>query len=226
MQDEEAEHAHHLLHGHVRVIEEGAVLVEGEFIDEPAAGRDRILRDPRPPIHLNRDLKAVPVHGGRLGQAILNDDTHPISLVHFDRGSGHATVVAPDVADLAWQELPFHHLGHEVENLDAVFYAPGELGDVRCLDREEGCAVGPTREWGGLSPSLTCGLLPLVLVLGALGARDVTGTKQCRRCEGPAEKVSPTPIHILHTPLLNLCSMRDAYAPRTSTLRLHDTGCA
>ena len=68
--------------------------------------------------------------------------------------------------------------------------------------------------------------LPLVLVLGTLGARDVTGTKQCRRCEGPAEKVSSTPIHILHTPLLNLRSMRDAYAPRTSTLRLHDPGCA
>jgi hypothetical protein len=38
MHDEAAEHADHLLHRHVRVVEEGAALVDVELVDEAAAG--------------------------------------------------------------------------------------------------------------------------------------------------------------------------------------------
>src|SRR6266850_7326245 len=47
MHDERADHAHHFLHRHVRVVEIGAFLVKREFIDKSAAGRNRILTTSR-----------------------------------------------------------------------------------------------------------------------------------------------------------------------------------
>ena len=46
MHDEAAEHPDHLLHGHVRVVEEGAALVDVELVDEAAAGNNGLLQMP------------------------------------------------------------------------------------------------------------------------------------------------------------------------------------
>ena len=67
MHDEAAEHADHLLHGHVRVVEEGSALMDMELVDEAAAGgrpaaRCRAGRRSAP------IFKAVPVDGGRSGR--------------------------------------------------------------------------------------------------------------------------------------------------------------
>jgi hypothetical protein len=59
--DEEADEAH-LLHRHVRVVEERAVLLQRELVHETAARRDRILRDAGHAIHVVGDLEAVPMH--------------------------------------------------------------------------------------------------------------------------------------------------------------------
>ena len=40
MHDEAAEHAHHFLHGHVRVIKECSVLAQSELVHEAVAGHD------------------------------------------------------------------------------------------------------------------------------------------------------------------------------------------
>src|SRR5713226_7345211 len=54
--DERADHAYHFLHRHVRVIEVGAFLVEGELVDESDARTAGILAPSRGGIHLGRNL--------------------------------------------------------------------------------------------------------------------------------------------------------------------------
>ena len=39
MHDERADHAHHFLHGHVRVVEKSSFLVQRELVDVASAGR-------------------------------------------------------------------------------------------------------------------------------------------------------------------------------------------
>ena len=80
MNDEEPDHAHHLLHRHVRVVEERAVLVERELVGKCAARRDRILRNTRHAIHLVRNLEAMPVHRERFGQSIRDDEADTVTL--------------------------------------------------------------------------------------------------------------------------------------------------
>ena len=97
MDDEQTNHPHHFLHRHVRVIEERAVLPEREFVDELAARRNRILGNARHAIHFDRDLEAVPVHGGDLGQAVFDDEARPFPLADLDRRPRHAAVESPGV---------------------------------------------------------------------------------------------------------------------------------
>ena len=75
--DEEADQAHHLLHRHVRVIEERAVLLQRELVDESAARRNRILRDPRHAVHL--------VGISRPCQCIENGSGSPFSTLRRTR---------------------------------------------------------------------------------------------------------------------------------------------
>ena len=58
MHDEAAEHADHLLHGHVGVVEVGALLVDVELVDEAAAGRDGLLADAGLAVVADRDLRS------------------------------------------------------------------------------------------------------------------------------------------------------------------------
>ena len=101
MHDERADHAHHFLHGHVRVIEERAFLVQREFVSESAAGRNRFLGNAWRAVHIKGNFEAVPVHRSGLGQVVIDDDAHAIALVHLNRGAGRSAVVTPEVHDLA-----------------------------------------------------------------------------------------------------------------------------
>ena len=80
MHDERADHAHHFLHGHVRVIEVGAFLLQSEFVDETAAGEDRVLREAGAAVHGEGDIETVPVHGGGLGEVVVHDDADAVAL--------------------------------------------------------------------------------------------------------------------------------------------------
>src|SRR3954453_8508112 len=92
MHDEGAQHAHHFLHGHVRVVEIRSDLVKSEFVDEPAPWRNRILADSWTSIHVVRDLQAMPVHRGRLGQMIVQNDAHTTPLRDLNRGARRPSV--------------------------------------------------------------------------------------------------------------------------------------
>ena len=83
--------------GDVGVVEERAVLVEVEFVDECLAGRDEVLHEPGNSVLADRDLQAVPVDRRGLGQAVLDDDPHPVALVDLDHRAGHRSVETPDV---------------------------------------------------------------------------------------------------------------------------------
>ena len=85
MDDEEPEHPDHLLHGAVRVVEERAVLPQGELVGEAPARFDLGLADAGHAVHLDGHLEAVPVHGGGLGEAVLEQDADAIALHDLDR---------------------------------------------------------------------------------------------------------------------------------------------
>src|SRR6266849_6684587 len=97
MDDEAAEHPHHFLHGHVRVIEEGAVLVQRKLVNEALAGHNRFLSDAGYAVHLNREFEPVPVNTGGLGQMILEDDADAIAFICLDGRSRGASIEAPEI---------------------------------------------------------------------------------------------------------------------------------
>ena len=149
MNDEHADHAHHLLHRHVRVVEEGAMLVQRELVYEPAPGQDRVLCHAGHAVHRDGHLEAMPVRGEDLRQVVLDDEADPVSLVHLDRRAGHAPVEAPGVADARRahvgrrHELGPNRLRDNVEGLDSVFHAPRHLRHIRRLDRNNPAARLP-----------------------------------------------------------------------------------
>src|SRR5882762_1841689 len=131
MHDERADHPHHFLHRHVRVVEISAFLVEREFIDKAATGRDRVLTRTGRSVHLARDFEAVPVHRRRFGKMVVHDDPNVIALVHLDRRPRSAPVVTPEVNDSPWKYLLFYRLSDEMEFLDVSVHAPRKLRNVR-----------------------------------------------------------------------------------------------
>src|SRR5712691_6230422 len=118
MHNERADHAHHFLHRHMRVIEVSAFLVESELIDELAARSDRVLARAGRPIHVIRDLEAVPVHRRWFRKVVIYDDPDAITLIHLNCRSWSAAVVTPQVYNPAWEYLLFDRFGDEMKNFD------------------------------------------------------------------------------------------------------------
>ena len=83
MDDEHPQHAHHLLHGEMRMVEKRAVLVQGPFVNKLAARRHRILPQPHAAVHLHRHLETMPMDRRHLGQFVLEDHPYAIALVHL-----------------------------------------------------------------------------------------------------------------------------------------------
>src|SRR5262249_32312379 len=153
MHDKAAEHADHLLHRHVRVIEEGAVLAQRELIDEAFAGHHGLLPDAGDAVHLYGKLDAVPVYARRLGEMILEDDADLVAFVGLDGGTWRASVEPPEIERAAGDYRLLHGLSGEVEDFDAVVECEGQVGDVRRDDwqrlrlrprdaGDRGCACG------------------------------------------------------------------------------------
>src|SRR5713226_7845560 len=111
MHDERADHAHHFLHRHVRMVEISAFLVEREFIDKATTGGHRILTRTRRTVHPVRDFETMPMHGCRFWEVIVHDDPNAITLIHLNRWPWSTTVVTPEVNDPAWENLLFDRLG-------------------------------------------------------------------------------------------------------------------
>ncbi len=143
VRDPKTHHAHGELHHlvGVRVVHKGARAARLEFIDEGFAGPDRGLVDSRHPVHARRQALAVPVDGGGLGQAVADENAHPVALYHFDGGARALAVVAPHVDDETGRHLAHHRLGHEVKFLHPVAHPKGQRPAV---ERNH----GPIRQTG------------------------------------------------------------------------------
>src|SRR5579859_1161341 len=97
MRDEEAEEAHHFLHGAVRVVEKRAFLMNGEFVDVCFTGRDGLLADPGNAVLRDRNFKAVPVQGSGFGEMVFEDDADAVALMDLNGRAGAGAVVSPGV---------------------------------------------------------------------------------------------------------------------------------
>jgi len=144
MHDEGANHAHHFLHRHVRVVEERACLMQRKFVYETSSRRDRILAAPRRPVHVHRDLKSVPVHRGGLREMVLEDDSHVIALGHLDGWARGAAVVSPQADGFAGNQFLRNWFSNETKLLRAIDHAPGELRDVGRFHGNRHAAVSRT----------------------------------------------------------------------------------
>ena len=137
MHDEGAEHAGELLHGHVRVVEEGAFLVDDEVVRKALAGADRLLADAGHAVVADGIFEAVPVHGGRLGQLVLEDDADLVALRDLDGGAGRGAVIAPDVDGLVRRDLLLEDVRDEAEDLGVSVHLKRQITDV-CGDDRRG----------------------------------------------------------------------------------------
>src|SRR5216683_6868552 len=133
--DERTDHPHHFLHRHVRVVEVGAFLVEGELVDESAAGCDGILARPRRSVHVIRYVETVPVHRRCFGKVVIHNDANAIAPGNLNGWPRSAAVVTPKIDDSARDNFLLHWLGNEMEFLYIPVHAPRQVGDVRRLDK-------------------------------------------------------------------------------------------
>ena len=139
MHDEAAKHADHLLHGHVRVVEERSALVNMELVDEAAAGKHGLLRDAGLAVVADLIFKAVPVNRTWLGKMVVEDDADVVALIDLNGGPGRRAIEAPEVERPVGQNRSLHWLGDEVEDLGAVVEREGEIGDIGSGDGDIAC---------------------------------------------------------------------------------------
>src|SRR5687767_10975799 len=106
MNNEEADHAHHLLHGHMGVIEERAVLMNRVLICESSSWLDEGLANKRNAVHIQRHFQTMPMYSCGFWQLVLKNESHTVAFIHFDCRTGNATVVSPAVH--------FFHTGNQL----------------------------------------------------------------------------------------------------------------
>src|ERR1700735_1120868 len=187
--DERADHAHHFLHRHVRVIEISTLLLEREFVDKSATGRDGVLTRTGCSVHLVRDFEAVPMHRCRFGKVVVHDDPNAVTLVHLNRRPRSAAVVTPEVNRAARKYRLFNRLGDEMKFFYVSIHAPRKLQYI-----------------GRLHPNdLT--VAALLSVAGVLHVHVDARSVQVRRCKqarcgrqtgAQAKSISPEITSIFH----------------------------
>ncbi len=175
MHDEAAQHAGHLLHCEMRVIEEGSGLVNVEFVDKSSARLDRVLADARHAVHIDRNFKAMPVHRGRFGQVVVDDNAHAVALIYLNGWPGCGAVVSPQIEGFVRQDRLLHRLCDEVKDLDAVVHDEGQVSDIGGDDRH----VESSRRAGAaisLSYSIAVPLCGVELCAGEKTRADAHGS--------------------------------------------------
>ena len=122
MDDEQSHHAdrhlHHLVG--VRVVHVGAVLLQRERVLVGFAWLDVRLGQATDAVHAGRQVDAMPVDRGVLGQPVGHVDAHAIAFEDLDRRARGAAVVAPALRPRARRELVLDLLGDQMEHLDAI----------------------------------------------------------------------------------------------------------
>src|SRR5689334_8774716 len=115
MDDEQPDHAHHFLHGHMRVVKERTALVHRELVNESAPRHDWILGETRHAVHIDRNFESMPMRSGGLWQVIVEDNSDSIAFLNFNHRPRYAAVIAPRRDRSAWNELTLDDLGNDVE---------------------------------------------------------------------------------------------------------------
>src|SRR5258705_9582897 len=133
MNDEKTDHAHHLLHRHVRVVEEGAVLIKRELVGECATWLNHWLADKRYAVHFWRYLQTMPVHRGRFWQLVLEEYAYTVTFIDFDSWPRNAAVVAPGINLFHRINLGLNNFGRKTEDFDIAFHRPWQLRHVWSL---------------------------------------------------------------------------------------------
>ena len=193
--DQQAEHPHHLLHRHVRVVEERAVLVQRELVHELAPGQDRVLCHAGHAVHRDGHLEAMPVRREDFGQVVLDDEADPVPLVHLDRRARHAPVEAPGLAVRAGpmsedDQLGANRLGDDGNVLTSPSMRQG-VSAGRASRRDDPASRLP--ETSACSPWFArCLGVRLVNVL----AQGLARTREPRRGHKTLEKVSSIEGHL------------------------------
>src|SRR5439155_7049268 len=103
---------HHLVE--VRVVHEGAGLLERELVLESLPGRDRALVEARDAVHPVRQGDAVPVTARRLREVVRDVEADAIVLDGLDERAGRLSVVAPALDHEPRRELAADALRDEV----------------------------------------------------------------------------------------------------------------
>ena len=126
MHHQRAHHAHRHLHHFVgvRVIHEGARLLQLELVGEGLAGRNLRLVETAHAVHAGGQEDAVPVDRRVLGQAVGHENPDLVALDALDGRPRRLAVVAPEAGGHAGRNLALHRLCGEVKFLPAVFHAP------------------------------------------------------------------------------------------------------
>ncbi len=135
MHDDTAQHAQHLLHGHVGVIKVGSCLVNIELVDESAAGFHRLLANTRHAVVPEHVFKAMPVNGGCFGQMVVEDHADMIALVYLNGWPGRGPVVSPRVDGFVGVDCLFQHFGNQMEDLGAAIHGVGKIAHLGGHDR-------------------------------------------------------------------------------------------
>src|SRR5882724_11282676 len=135
MRDEKSEQPHHFLHRAVRVIEKGSFLMHRKFVRKFFSRRGRFLANPRHAVLFDRDLESVPVQGSALRQLVFKNDSDAFALLHLNRRSGAASVVAPHVERLPWNDCALYGLRDEMEHLHIAVHLEGKIAYVRRAHR-------------------------------------------------------------------------------------------
>ena len=188
--DEAPEHAGHLLHRHVRVIEKGAFLLDGEVVGKALAGLDRSLADAGHAVIAELVFKAVPMNRAGLRELVLEDDSNFVALGDLDRRAGRAAVEPPNIDGLLRSDLLFEDVGGEAKHLHVAVHLVGHISYVcgnnwrrvyrPAVHAHLGKRATAHAEVATATGDLTCGITAAVLggfSYGATGKQSRAQTK-------------------------------------------------
>src|SRR5215470_61260 len=156
MRDEKSDEPHHFLHCAVRVIEECSFLVNRKLVRKFPPGRGGFLADPWNTVLLDGHFESVPMHRSALGQSVFKNNSDAIPLLHLNRRSRAASVVAPHVEGLPRHNRALHRFGDEMEHLYFTVSFKWQIANVRRAHRYRRPASGCSAAFFLLRFSTNC----------------------------------------------------------------------
>src|SRR5260370_13359700 len=83
---------------------------DGEDVVVPRPRRDGIVWAA---VGVGGEIETVPVNGGRLGQAVVKMDNHPVAFVYLQSRTGNTAVVGENVGGRAGQQCDSRRRGRQ-----------------------------------------------------------------------------------------------------------------